>query len=71
MPSLTVRKGDAVNYRDPVQSSVIHRATCMGHGRKYGEPIVHLDDGHWLYMHQVIGTIKVRERRHRKRSSAD
>jgi hypothetical protein len=71
MPILNVSKGDAVTYRDPVKSSVIHRATCVGHGHKNGESIVHLDDGHWCYLHQVVAVTPVARRRHRKHPSAD
>jgi hypothetical protein len=66
----TVRIGDSVNYCDPVDSSVIHRATCVGHGRKNSERIVYLDDGHWCYLHQVVGIANSMKRQRRQRSSS-
>jgi hypothetical protein len=53
--SIAIGKGEHVRYRDPVQPGVIHQATCVGRGRKNGEPILHLDDGHWCYFSQVFG----------------
>jgi hypothetical protein len=51
---MVFKKNDRVYYRDPNKRGAIHTAIVEDLGKKNGQAIVNLDNGHWCYAHDVI-----------------